>query len=158
MFRLFRRGRTADSNMVCTATQVVYASALFLLAAGQVPAADWVAARARYSHHPQTGERVAQFAPIEPVYAAPDPYVAQNGYRHIQSVIRAPGSGDSADYLHVVEQWGPMPVRPYGEWQFPYRPYSVPYPLWGPPPPIVVFSPFGLFPGGLLPATIPPGP
>ncbi len=40
--------------------------------------------------------------------------------------------GQSADHMHVVEEWG-RPVRPYGEWRFPYRPYSVPYQLWGAP-------------------------
>jgi hypothetical protein len=79
--------------------------------------------------------------------------VAQNGYRHIQSVIRS-ANGETADYLHVVEQWGPVPVRPYGEWQFPYRPYSVPYPWWGPPPPIVIVTPFNFTPGGVIP--VPP--
>jgi hypothetical protein len=109
-------------------------------------AGDWVAARSTYSHHPQTGQRVAQYAPVGPVYAAPDPYVAQNGYRHIQNIITSPSAGRATDYLHVVEQWGPIPVRPYGEWEFPYRPYSVPYWLWGPPPPVVVVTPWGVYP------------
>jgi hypothetical protein len=52
----------------------------------------------------------------------------QSGYWHTRSSIQA---GGSADHLHVVEEWG-RPVRPYGEWRFPYRPFSVPYPLWGP--------------------------
>jgi hypothetical protein len=92
-------------------------------------AADWVAAPSTYTHDPRTAERVNQYTPIGPVYAFPDPHV-QSGYRHVQSVIRA---GDAADYLHVVEQWGQNPVRPYEEWQYPFRPYSVPYDLWGPP-------------------------
>ncbi len=116
---------------------------------------EWVASRSTYSHHPQTGQRIGQYSPIGPVIATPDPHVAQNGYRHIQNVIRPRSGGDSADYLHVVEQWGPVPVRPYGEWQFPYRPYSVPYPWWGPPPPVVIITPFGFGVGGVAPA---PGP
>ncbi len=111
---------------------------LFVLAPSLAACADeWVAAPSTYTHDPRTGERVNQYSPIGPVYWYPRR--TQSGYRHIQSVIRA---GDSADYLHIVEEWGDRPVRPYGEWQYPFRPYSVPYQLWGPPPPIVAPLPW----------------
>ncbi|MEZ6090097.1 MAG: hypothetical protein R3C05_19135 [Pirellulaceae bacterium] len=38
--------------------------------------------------------------------------------------------GQAADNYHSVERWG-EPVRPYGEWRFPVRPYSTPYGAWG---------------------------
>ena len=93
-------------------------------------AADWIFAPSTYTHSPETGQRVAQYAPIPPVFTSPCPGYVESGYRHYQSSIR--GAYGSADHLHIVEEWG-RPVRPYGEWQFPYRPYSVPYSLWGPP-------------------------
>jgi hypothetical protein len=110
----------------------------------QLLAQDWIAAPSTYTHDPQTRQRVSQYSPIGPVYAlGRNP--TQSGYRHIQNTIRA---GGAADYLHVVEEWGNNPVRPYGEWQFPFRPFSAPYPYWGPP--VVMgfgFPGFGAFGG-----------
>src|SRR5262245_46299671 len=99
------------------------ATIVLCLITAPVCAGEWLAAPSTYTHDPVTAERVSQYTPIGPVYAYPDPTV-QSGYRHVQSAIHV---GDAADYLHVVEQWGAEPVRPYDEWQFPYRPYSVPY-------------------------------
>jgi len=90
---------------------------------------DWVTAPSYYTHDPQTGERPQQYTPIGPFYLPPRSDYQRSGYRHTRSSIQV---GTSADHLHVVEEWG-RPVRPYGEWQFPFRPYSVPYPLWGAP-------------------------
>jgi hypothetical protein len=92
-------------------------------------AADWLSAPSTYTHDPQTGERVSQYAPVAPVFVQTRPDYLKSGYRHNRSSIY---SGDGADNQHIVEQWG-RPVRPYGEWLYPYRPYSVPYQLWGPP-------------------------
>jgi hypothetical protein len=91
--------------------------------------ADWILAPSTFTHDPQTGQRVTQFAPIEPVFVETAPDYRKSGYRHNRSSIY---SGDGADHHHIVEEWG-RPVRPYGEWLFPYRPYSVPYHLWGAP-------------------------
>lgn len=91
--------------------------------------ADWITAPSYYTHDPQTGRRVDQYTPIGPFYTFGRTDYLQSGYRHTRSSIQA---GRSVDHLHVVEEWG-RPVRPYGEWRFPYRPYSVPYGLWGPP-------------------------
>jgi hypothetical protein len=90
---------------------------------------DWITAPSYYTHDPQTGERVRQYTPIGPFYTYAQSDYRKSGYRHTRSSLQV---GQSADHLHVVEEWGD-PVRPYGEWRFPYRPYSVPYPLWGPP-------------------------
>lgn len=92
-------------------------------------AADWILAPSTYTHDPQTGRRVTQYAPIEPVVVPTRPDYIKSGYRHNRSSIY---SGNGADHHYVVEQWG-RPVRPYGEWLYPYRPYSVPYQFWGAP-------------------------
>ncbi|MBM3998269.1 MAG: hypothetical protein FJ297_01795 [Planctomycetes bacterium] len=133
------------------------ATAFFLGVCIAVPvlrADEWAAARSTYTHDPRTGQRVYRYSPIGPVYAFPDRNVVQSGYRHIQSVIEA---GGTADYLHVVEEWGRNPVRPYGEWQYPFRPYSVPYGLWGPP--VMYGMPYGCpAPYGSYPTMPFPGP
>ncbi len=93
-------------------------------------AIDWLHAPSKYTHDPQTGQRVAQFKPVEPVYMQARPDYLKSGFRYNRSTLR--GANGSANYYHTVEQWG-RPVRPYGEWKYPYRPYSVPYSAWGPP-------------------------
>ena len=113
---------------------MTYRTPLAVVAAGLLLAhaaagADWITAPSYYTHDPSTGERVTQYSPIGPFYTYARPDFLRSGYRHTRSSIQA---GNSADHLHVVEEWG-RPVRPYGEWRFPYRPYSVPYAAWGPP-------------------------
>ncbi|TWT52382.1 hypothetical protein Pla22_00060 [Rubripirellula amarantea] len=92
-------------------------------------ATDWLTMPSTYSHDPATGTRVSQYAPIQ----APSAPIVSNfrtsGYTHTRSTL---AYGQSADNYHRVEKWGD-PVRPYGEWRFPYRPYSTPYPNWGAP-------------------------
>jgi hypothetical protein len=107
----------------------IFAAAMTAFFGSAASAADWILAPSTFTHDPATGERVSQFAPIEPVYVQSRPDYLRSGYRHNRSSIY---SGEGADHHHVVEQWG-RPVRPYGEWLYPYRPYSVPYHLWGPP-------------------------
>jgi hypothetical protein len=84
--------------------------------------ANWLTMPSTYTH--RNGERVTQFAPRDRVMLQL-PSTFQSGYRHTESVI-------GRDRLHIIERWGNP--RPYGEWQHPYRPYSVPYPYWGPQP------------------------
>lgn len=103
------------------------AAVLFLCVASS--GADWITAQSYYTHDPQTGERVDQYTPIGPFYTFARSDYLQSGYRHTRSTIQA---GESMDQMHIVEEWG-RPVRPYGEWKFPFRPYSVPYQLWGAP-------------------------
>ena len=103
---------------------------LFLTALANVAtAADWLTAPSYYTHDPSTGERVTQFAEIGPYYYYHRPDFQRSSYRQFRSTIQA---GNSADNMHIVEEYG-NPVRPYEEWRFPYRPYSVPYDQWGPP-------------------------
>lgn len=105
------------------------ALAAICLSAGSADAADWITAPSTYTHDPNTAERVTQYSPIGPFYYYPRPDYMKSGYRHLRSTIDL---GNSSDNLHIVEEWG-RPVRPYDEWRFPYRPFSVPYDAWGPP-------------------------
>jgi hypothetical protein len=109
-----------------------FAAATFaahLASFGHADAADWITAPSTYTHDPTTAERVAQYSPIGPFYYYQRPDYLKSGYRHLRSTIDL---GNSSDNLHIVEEWG-RPVRPYDEWRFPYRPFSVPYDAWGPP-------------------------
>jgi hypothetical protein len=100
------------------------------IAAGNLAAAgDWMFLPSTYSHDWRSGHRVTQFAPIPPVIVYQRPDYLKSGYRHQRSTINAGGSQDN---YHIVDQFGGE-VRPYGEWLFPFRPYSVPYDAWGPP-------------------------
>jgi hypothetical protein len=99
-----------------------------MLVASLAAAEDWLTRPGRFSHD-DYGARVTQYAPI----AAPAVPSASNfissGYTHTTSSLNFGGSSDN---YHQVEEWG-APVRPYGEWQFPYRPFSTPYSNWAPP-------------------------
>lgn len=104
-------------------------SAVLLCLCSVTAAADWLTLRSTYTHDPVTGERVSQYAPIEPPTAPAVTNFRTSGYTHTRSSLNY---GQSADNYHRVERWGD-PVRPYGEWRFPYRPFSTPYPNWGTP-------------------------
>ncbi|MCU0711422.1 MAG: hypothetical protein MUC43_05150 [Pirellula sp.] len=123
-------------------------------AAVSAPRVDWTTLPSTYTHAPD-GQRVDQFVTVtpEPVFEIP-PH-AKSGYRHTRSTLQA---GFSSDNYHSVEQWG-APVRPYGEWRYPNRPFSVPYGVWGPQLPQVVGGGFGVFPGVFPggPQPFPPG-
>jgi hypothetical protein len=100
---------------------------LMLSVAGTTSAGDWLTLPSTYSHD-ATGRRVAQYRPIE-APTAPLVALRSSGYTHTRSTLNY---GQSADNYHREEKWGD-PVRPYGEWRFPYRPFSTPYPNWGAP-------------------------
>jgi len=99
---------------------------------GAVPAAEsWLFEPSTFSHDPATGARVNQYAPNKPSYVRSDGTYLESGYRHVQFSLRA---GGSADRLHVVQTWGAgEAIRPYGEWQFPFRAGATPYGPWGNP-------------------------
>jgi len=105
-------------------------AALLLVPVGTAAAADsWVFQPGAFSHDPLSGQRVDQYAPKAPSLVPIDPTYVQSGYRHIRSAIRA---GGSADRLHVVQTWGlGAAIRPYGEWQRPFRAGATPYGPWG---------------------------
>lgn len=92
-------------------------------------AADWITAPSYYTHD-ATGQRVTQHTPIGPFYTYPRGHLTRSGFRYSRSSLQV---GTSVDHYHTTEEWG-RPIQPYGEWRFPYRPYSVPYDQWGPQP------------------------
>lgn len=100
-----------------------------MLCADIAVAADWLTLPSTYTHHPATGARVEQYAQVAAPAAPQVSNFRSSGYTHTRSSI---AYGQSADNYHRVEAWGD-PVRPYGEWRFPNRPFSTPYPNWGPP-------------------------
>ncbi|WP_231603705.1 hypothetical protein [Neorhodopirellula pilleata] len=115
----------------------------------QTATADWLTLPSRYTHDDISGQRVSQYAPVELPVAANTPPLRTSGYTHYRSTL---AYGQSADNYHRVEEWGD-PVRPYGEWRFPFRPYSTPYPNWGPPyAGLNLYNGFGFgFGGGVVP-------
>ena len=128
-----------NSSVIFRTILILTALALTAIQLPTAEATDWIFMPSTYSHDPQTGQRVTQYAPVEPVLVEVRSDYVKSGYRHTQSRIRVGGSSDN---LHITEEWG-RPVRPYGEWQHPFRPYSVPYDLWGPP-----IQPWGAAPWG----------
>ncbi len=103
-------------------------STLIVMLVGTSLAGDWLTMPSTYTHD-AGGQRTTQYQAI----AAPSAPMVTNfrtsGYTHTRSSL---AFGQSADNYHRVEQWGD-PVRPYGEWRFPYRPFSTPYPNWAHP-------------------------
>jgi len=136
---------------------VCVAAAMIAVAPRATFAIDWIVAPSYFTHDPESGQRVTQYTPIGPVYAAYDPTYVKSGFRHSRSSLKV---GNFSDHMFVVEEYG-RPVRPFGEWQFPYRPYSVPYPYWGPTYPFVGYGgyPYGGYgQGGYGPGYPGPGP
>jgi len=108
------------------------AAAVVLAAASAAHTESWIFKPAAFSHDPASGGRVAQFLPVVTAYRPYDDTYAQSGYRHLRTTIR--GADGSADRLHIVETWGAgEAIRPYGEWQFPFRAGATPYGPWGNP-------------------------
>lgn len=107
----------------------IHLAVLCVSVTGSANAADWLTAPSYYTHDWSSGERVSQYCQVGPYYYYHRPDYLKSGYRQYRSTIDL---GNSSDNMHVVEQWG-APVRPYEEWQYPFRPFSVPYDAWGPP-------------------------
>lgn len=108
---------------------LMFAVAAIAALHGAASAADWLTSPSFYTHDGTTGQRVTQFAQIGPYHYFQRPDYLKSGYRQFRSTI---DYGNSSDNMHVVEQWGAA-VVPYEVWRFNYRPYSTPYPAWGPP-------------------------
>ena len=109
---------------------VLSAAASLLCSAGShAHATDWLTMPSAYSHDLVSGARTGQFQPIVAPSVPQPTNFRTSGYTQTRSSLNY---GQSADHYHRVEKWGD-PVRPYGEWRFPHRPYSTPYPNWGAP-------------------------
>ena len=109
---------------------LVWIAALAALTPGGAGAEEssWIFSRAAYTHSPITGQRVAQYCPEQPSYLRCDDTYQESGYRHNLITI---GSGSNAERTNIVQTWGlGLAIRPYGEWEYPYRPYATPY-TWG---------------------------
>ena len=137
----------------------------FVPAGADAEESSWIFLPSHYTHSPATGLRVAQYQPEEPSVLRCDPTYQESGYRHQESVL---GFGAGADRLHTVQTWGQgTSIRPYGEWEYPFRAGATPYGPWGNPqgPWTLPFdswqNPFamGQYPQGQLgPGQFPQGP
>lgn len=90
------------------------------LAAQQEPAeySSTLFDRSYFTHKPGSDQRVVQYAPNQPAYRTEGHY-ERSAFRYTQSTI---GRGRNADRLNVVETWGRgAEIRPYGEWERPFR-------------------------------------
>lgn len=102
------------------------------------PAVDWTTMASTYTHD-ATGQRVDQHTRgVEPESNERADLVS-SGFRNSRSSLQV---GFSSDHYHTTQTWGANP-RPYGEWRYPNRPYSVPYGAWGPQLPNVVANGVG---------------
>jgi hypothetical protein len=123
----------ATDQVIPTMRQHLFAVVL-LSAAGNCALAggSWVFQPSTYSHDPQSGERATQYAAKPPAYGPSDPTYEQSAYIHKRTSLR--GVGGSVERRHYVETWGAgEAIRPYGEWQRPFRAGATPYGPWGNP-------------------------
>lgn len=65
---------------------------------------SWVFARSRYTHDPETGSRVAQYAMKPPIEPLDDPRLVTSGYSRTRTVLR--GSDGSVDTHYRVTNFG----------------------------------------------------
>jgi len=99
---------------------------------GDDEGASWIFEPSYYSHDPETGQRVTQYSPLPNVYAPEDPTYQESGFHYTQEILRGPNG--SVDGYHLIQSWGRGDqIRPYGEWEYPYRAGATPYGPWGNP-------------------------
>ena len=114
-----------------TAMAVVYVGFTVAVGTAATSKVEWAFKPSYYTHDPADGQRVTKYAEGEKAYAQIDNY-RRSGYR--QQRIKIRGASGSADNIHIVETWGEGEnIRPYGEWQRPYRAGATPYGPWGNP-------------------------
>lgn len=113
--------------------QHLFAVVLLSVLAGNVGAGgSWIFQPSTYSHDSQTGERVTQYAAEPPVYGPSDPTYEQSAYIHKRTALW--GVDGSVERRHYVETWGEgEAIRPYGEWEYPFRAGATPFGPWGNP-------------------------
>jgi len=97
------------------------------IATARASESSWMFRPGYYTHSAETGQRVAQYEPERPSYVSVDPTYQESGYRH--ELIQA-----GNDWLNIVQTWGQgTAIRPYGEWEYPYRAGATPFGPWGNP-------------------------
>ena len=72
--------------------------------AAQPPAESWIFSPGRYTHDPDTGGRVAQYAMKPPVEPLPDPRAVTSGYSRTRQVLR--GADGTANTYYRVQSFG----------------------------------------------------
>ncbi len=93
---------------------------------------SWIFQPSTYSHDSRSGARVAQYVAEPPVYGPSDPTYAESAYIHKRTALW--GIDGSVERRHYVETWGKgEEIRPYGEWEYPFRAGATPYGPWGNP-------------------------
>jgi hypothetical protein len=105
---------------------IFFVLGILLAPAAQASDVSWIFLPGYYTHSPITGERVSQYQPEKPSLVPIDPTYQESGYRHQTYQI-------GTDNLNFVQTWGAgTGIRPYGEWERPFRPGATPYgPWWG---------------------------
>ena len=88
-------------NRSLAVTMLVVAT---LSASAAADESTWIFRPGRYTHHPMTGQRVAQYAPPRPVAALPDNRDNVSGYRRTR--VRQRGADGTTDTYYRVERFG----------------------------------------------------
>lgn len=87
--------------------RVVFTTAIFVLSAVHAyPAGPdtWMFRPGYYTHRPDTGQRVTQYAPLPMVAPLPDTRPFASGYQRVQVSQRGPGG--TTETYNRVENWG----------------------------------------------------
>jgi len=101
-----------------------------LFTASKSRAESWIFQPSYFSHNDE-GRRIVQFSSPPQVALPYAPNYVVSGYRHSRATIRG---AESYDHLHIVKTWGlGAYIRPYEEWEFPFRPGATPFGPWGNP-------------------------
>ena len=103
---------------------ICFVLSIFVVAAAEASDVSWIFHPGYYTHSPITGQRVAQYEPERPSIVPTDPTYQESGYRH--QLVQA-----GNDWLNLTQTWGAgTAIRPYGEWEYPYRAGATPYGPW----------------------------
>ncbi len=106
---------------ICSVLSVFVSNSAF------VSAESWIFRPSYFTHSQASGERVAQYQPEAPAILRCDPTYQESGYSHREFNL-----GD--DHQHIVQTWGEgAAIRPYGEWEYPFRAGATPFGPWGNP-------------------------
>ena len=80
--------------------------------------------------HPFAHDRAAgrPILPGVPAFTWTDDTYQESVFRYNMVTV---GAGSNADHLNIVQTWGQGQfMRPYGEWEYPFRPGATPYSPW----------------------------